>query len=268
MKIVTLSDSEFNQFKSWLYQVAGINLSSEKKPLVTNRLGTRVKHYNLSSYGEYFRLISQQSEVKEKQLAIDLLTTNETYFFREPKHFDYLRTQVLPKAPRGIPFRVWCAASSSGEEPYTIAMTLAEGLLSTPWEIVASDISARVLEKARSAQYPMERSKGIPENLLKKYCLKGIGPHEGTFLIESSLSSKVKFMQVNLIENLPALGEFDLVFLRNVMIYFDLETRCQVVARILPLIKPGGHLILSHSENLNGVNAIFKQVVPSIYRKP
>jgi chemotaxis protein methyltransferase CheR len=268
MQIATLSDSEFQQFKSWLYEAAGINLSPAKKPLVAGRLGKRLKHYGLNSYGEYFRLIKQQSEAVELQHALDLLTTNETYFFREPKHFDFLRLHILPKVQPGKTFRVWCAASSSGEEPYTIAMTLAEGLLSTPWEIVASDISTRVLEKARSGHYPMERAEDIPQPLLAKYCLKGTGTQEGTFLLERGLRSKVKFMQVNLNETLPRLGEFDLVFLRNVMIYFDMETKRQVVARIVPLLKPGGHFIVSHSESLNGVDDSLKIVTPSIYRKP
>jgi chemotaxis protein methyltransferase CheR len=268
MHLATLSDTEFQQFKSWLYEAAGINLSPAKKALVAGRLGKRLKHYGLDSFGEYFRLITQQSEAVELQMALDLLTTNETYFFREPKHFDFLRLQLLPKAQPGKTFRVWCAASSSGEEPYTIAMTLAEGLLSTPWEIVASDISTRVLEKARSGHYAMERAEGIPQHLLSKYCLKGTGTQEGTFLMESSLRSRMQFMQINLNDSLPKIGEFDVVFLRNVMIYFDMETKRRAVARIVPLLKSGGHFIVSHSESLNGIDNGLKLVTPSIYRKP
>jgi chemotaxis protein methyltransferase CheR len=268
MHTATLSDSEFQQFKSWLYEAAGINLSQAKKALVAGRLGKRLKHFGLESYGEYFRLIMQQSETVELQMALDLLTTNETYFFREPKHFDFLRLQVLPKVQPGKTFRVWCAASSSGEEPYTIAMTLADGLPTTPWEVVASDISTRVLEKARSGHYAMERAEDIPQPLLGKYCLKGTGSQDGTFLIERNLRSKVNFMQINLNETLPKIGEFDLIFLRNVMIYFNMETKRQVVARIVPLLKRGGHFIVSHSESLNGVDDSLKLVTPSIYRKP
>lgn len=268
MHLASLTDSEFEQFKSWLYEAAGINLSQAKKALVAGRLGKRLKHHGLVSYGEYFRLIRQQSEAVEMQMALDLLTTNETYFFREPKHFDYLRLQILPKVPPVKTYRVWCAASSSGEEPYTIAMTLAEGLPSTPWEIVASDISTRVLEKARSGHYALERAHNIPKPLLSKYCLKGTGTQEGTFLLDRSLRSRVQFMQINLNESLPKIGEFDMVFLRNVMIYFDMETKRQVVARILPLLKPGGYFIVSHSESLNGVCDTLKIVTPSIYRKP
>ena len=264
----TIDDREFGQFQSWLYRAAGINLSPAKKALVAGRLFKRLKHYELQSYGEYFKLIMKDERKGELQVALDLLTTNETYFFREPKHFDFLRQQVLPKAAPGKVFRVWSAASSSGEEPYSLAMTLAEGLGTMPWEVVGSDISTQVLAKARSGHYAMGRAETLPQPLLVKYCLKGIGRQEGTFLIDKALRSRVNFVQVNLNETLPALGEFEVIFLRNVMIYFDQPTKAQVVARMLPLLKPGGYLIISHSESLNGVNDTLKLVAPSIYRKP
>jgi len=268
MHAETLKDDEFHQFQSWLHRTAGISLSPAKKALVSGRLSKRLQHHQLPSYGDYFRLITQSSEAAELQIALDLLTTNETYFFREPKHFDFLRAQILPQAKPGQTFRLWSAASSSGEEPYTLAMTLADGLNSTPWEIVASDISTRVLEKARAGHYPLERAHNIPKHLLSKYCLKGTGSQEGTFLIERSLRSRVQFMQVNLNNALPRLGEFDAIFLRNVMIYFDMDTKREVVARILPLLKPGGYFIVSHSESLNGITESLKLISPSIYRKP
>ena len=268
MEAAALKDDEFRQFQSWLRRIAGISLSPEKKALVHGRLSKRLKHHELRSYGDYFRLLTHASQAAELQIALDLLTTNETYFFREPKHFDFLRTQVLPKARPGQPFRLWCAASSSGEEPYTLAMTLADGLPTTPWEIVASDISSRVLETARSGHYPLERAHNIPKHLLSKYCLRGTGSQEGTFLVERSLRSRVQFMQINLNNALPRLGEFDVIFLRNVMIYFDMDTKREVVARMLPLLKPGGHFIVSHSESLNGITELLKVVAPSIYRKP
>jgi chemotaxis protein methyltransferase CheR len=268
MNTATLRDDEFNQFRTWLHRTAGINLSDAKKALVSGRLSKRLKHYNLTSYGDYFRLITHGAETAELQIALDLLTTNETYFFREPKHFDFLRGQILPKAPAGKTFRLWCAASSSGEEPYSLAMTLADGLTSTPWEIIASDISTRVLEKARSAHYDMERARNIPQRQLSKHCLKGTGAQEGTFMIERNLRNRVQFMQINLNTALPKLGEFDVIFLRNVMIYFDMDTKRQVVARMLPLLKSDGYFVVSHSESLNGITDGLKLVTPSIYRKP
>ncbi|OCR21458.1 SAM-dependent methyltransferase [Pseudomonas syringae] len=268
MSASALNDIEFNQFQSWLYQAAGINLSSAKKALVAGRLFKRLRHYELDSYGDYFKLIMSGQRADELQVALDLLTTNETYFFREPKHFDFLRQHVLPNAAPGKTFRLWSAASSSGEEPYSLAMTLAEGLGTTPWEVIGSDISTQVLAKARSGHYPMERAGTLPQPLLVKYCLKGTGRQHGTFLIDRALRNRVNFLQVNLNETLPELGEFDVIFLRNVMIYFDQPTKARVVARLIPRLKSGGYFIVSHSESLNGVSDALKLVAPSIYRKP
>ncbi len=268
MSASALNDIEFNQFQSWLYQAAGINLSSAKKALVAGRLFKRLRHYELESYGDYFKLIMSGQRADELQVALDLLTTNETYFFREPKHFDFLSQQVLPNAAPGKTFRLWSAASSSGEEPYSLAMTLAEGLGTTPWEVLGSDISTQVLAKARTGHYPMERASTLPQPLLVKYCLKGTGRQHGTFLIDRTLRNRVNFLQVNLNETLPELGEFDVIFLRNVMIYFDQPTKIRVVERLIPRLKPGGYFIVSHSESLNGVSDALKLVAPSIYRKP
>jgi chemotaxis protein methyltransferase CheR len=266
MDNVVLSDREFHQFRSMIYEVAGISMSEAKKPLVSGRLAKRIRQHGMESYGAYFNFLMK--EKAELQVAVDLLTTNETYFFREPKHFDFLRDHILPELKSRPVVRVWSGASSSGEEPYTIAMTLAESLGDHAWELVASDISTRMLEKARAGLYPMVDAEGIPRPLLSKYCLKGSGPHEGYFLFERSLRSRINFLQVNLNSSLPNLGEFDVIFLRNVMIYFDMETKRQVVQRMFPLLRPGGYFIVSHSESLNGVTDDLKIVHPSIYRKP
>jgi len=268
MHLLSLSDQEFKQFQSMIYDIAGISMSPAKKPLVSGRLAKRVKQHGFGSYGDYFRALMKEESRAELQVAVDLLTTNETYFFREPKHFDFLRNHILPQHPAGKPFRVWSAASSSGQEPYSIAMTLADGLGDKPWEVSASDISTRVLEKARGGHYPMEQTKDIPQRYLSSYCLKGVGTQAGTFLVERGVRSRVNFMQINLNLKLPKLGEFDLIFLRNVMIYFDVETKRQVVRRIIELLKPGGHLLIGHSESLNGVVDELQSVMPSVYRKP
>lgn len=267
MHLPTLSDKEFKQFQSMIYDIAGISMSAAKKPLVSGRLAKRVKQHGYGSYGDYFRALTKDESRDELQVAVDLLTTNETYFFREPRHFDYLRNHILPQHAGGKPFRVWSAASSSGQEPYSIAMTLADSLGDRAWEVMASDISMRMLEKARSAHYPMAQTKDIPKQYLSSYCLKGVGSQEGTFIVDRSLRSRVNFTQVNLNVKLPKMGEFDLIFLRNVMIYFDIETKRQVVRRILEQLKPGGYLLIGHSESLNGVVDDLKAVMPSVYRK-
>ncbi|WP_263262748.1 CheR family methyltransferase [Pseudomonas entomophila] len=268
-----LSDKEFRQFQTWLYDRAGIHLGDAKKALVAARLVNRLRDLNLPDYGAYFRMITAVEGAGEAQIALDLLTTNETYFYREPKHFEFLREQLLarPRAARpsaARPIRVWSAACSSGEEPYSLAMTLAEVLDGNPWEVVASDISTRMLEKAARGHYPMERGRNLPRELLERYCLKGIGNQAGTFLVERNLRERVKFVQVNLNSALPRMGEFDVIFLRNVLIYFDMATKRKVVDRLVPQLRRGGHFIISHSESLNGVNDTLELLSPSMYRKP
>lgn len=267
MEQAVISDKEFGLFQSFIYNQVGISLSDGKKPLVSGRLAKRLHHHQLKSFDAYFKLISNPAYQAEKQVAIDLLTTNETHFFREHKHFDYLRDVILPQRVKGRQFRVWSAASSSGEEPYTIAMMLAEHLKPEPWEVIASDVSSRVLKQAQSGCYSMKRAPEIPRQYLTKYCLKGTGDHEGDLLISKSLRQHVQFMSVNLTQPFPDLGEFDVIFLRNVMIYFDVETKRKIVQQMLPHLRKEGYLIISHSESLNGVSSEYKAVSPSIYRK-
>lgn len=265
MNGMQLSDSEFELFRHMIYEIAGINLSSAKKPLVSGRLAKRIKHYALESYGDYFELI-QKNGSSELQVAVDLLTTNETYFFREQKHFDFLIERVIPAWGVGQR-RLWSAASSTGEEAYTLAMVMAEHAPMKLWEIVATDISTRVLEKARRAQYPIERSMNIPRHYLTRYCLKGVGSQHGTFIINKKLRERVSFVHANLKNSMTHYGSFDVIFLRNVMIYFDLETKRQVVSRLIRHLKPGGYLMIGHSESLNGISNEVEIVAPSIYRK-
>jgi chemotaxis protein methyltransferase CheR len=262
----TLSDKDFEQFRTMIFDIAGISLASSKKALVAGRLSKRLKHCAVNCYGEYFHFIKQAANKDELQVAVDLLTTNETYFFREEKHFEYLRAELQAKQLRGRPYRVWSAASSSGEEAYSIAMLMADLLGNAPWEIVASDISSKVLEHGRAGLYPMSRAKGIPSEYLKRYCLRGVGDYDGKFLIEQSLRDRVEFKQINLNEALPEIGQFDAIFLRNVLIYFNQETKRQVINRMTPLLRPDGCFLIGHSETLHGVNETLKTVQPSIYR--
>lgn len=264
---VVLLEKEFAQFRDLIYRIAGISMSSSKMALVTSRLAKRLKYYDLTSYGEYFQMITAADGGTELQMAVDLLTTNETHFFREPKHFDFLGRRILSSRRPGRALRIWSAACSSGEEPYSIAMLMDEALGSAPWEIVASDLSMRVLERARVGLYPMARMSEIPKHYLSNYCLKGTGSQEGTLLIGRKLRERVRFMQYNLTETPPKLGEFDAIFLRNVMIYFDQDTKRRVVSRLLSLLRPGGYFLVGHSETLNGVNEDVRLVQPSVYRK-
>lgn len=268
MAVVALSDKEFLQFQRFIYEAAGISMANGKQALVSGRLAKRLAHHQLNSYGEYLRMLENREHSRELQIAVDLLTTNETYFFREPKHFALLRqlAEQARAARRGM--RVWSAASSTGEEPYSIAMVLADVLGDAAWEVLGTDISTRVLERARLGHYSMERASGIPLDLLRRFCLKGQGKEAGTMLVEKALRQRVQFMHLNLNQPLPRLGSFDVIFLRNVMIYFNLETKRQLVARLLSLLRSGGYLLIGHSETLNDINDTLQAVAPSIYRKP
>jgi chemotaxis protein methyltransferase CheR len=265
MTMPVLTDAEFTLLRDWVHDQAGISMSGAKKPLVTSRLLKRLAHHGLGSFGEYYRLIAAGSGGPETQIALDLLTTNETYFFREPKHFAFIRERALPARRSGATYRVWSAACSSGEEPWSIAMTLAETLRESAWEILASDLSTRVLERARSAQYAMERTEHIPASLLKKYCLKGVGRQDGTFVIDRPLRQRVRFAQVNLVQSLPDVGLFDLVFLRNVLIYFDQQTKERVVRNLCEHLRPGGYFFCGHSESLHGMALPLSAVQPAVY---
>jgi chemotaxis protein methyltransferase CheR len=268
MNIQPITDQEFGNFQRFIFDAAGISLSLAKKALVSGRLAKRLQQHELGSYGAYFRLLASGHAADEVQMAVDLLTTNETYFFREASHFDFLREQARAAVGRTQPFRVWSAASSTGEEAYSIAMVLADCLGDAAWEVVGSDISSRVLEGARRGHYPTERGRHITHDYLRRFCLKGIGPQDGTFLIERALRSRVRFQHVNLNTELPKLGIFDVIFLRNVMIYFNDQTKRQVVARVLGQLKPGGHFCIGHSESLNDITSALQTLAPAIYRAP
>jgi len=265
----TISDQEFGLFQRLIYKIAGISLSDAKKILLVGRLSRRLTPYDLTNFCDYYRMLATGNFPEEVQTMVDLLTTNETYFFREPKHFDFLRDEIIAKRTSATTFRVWSAASSSGEEAYSIAMTLAETLPTIPWEIVGSDISTKVLAKAVAGHYSLARTEGIPQGHLRKYCLKGVRAHAGSFLISQELRKKTSFHQINLMHPVAAeIGEFEVIFLRNVMIYFDQETKARVVHNLLPRLRPGGYLIIGHSETLNGITDRVTPIRPTIYRKP
>lgn len=264
-----ISDAEFAQFQRLIYKIAGISLADSKKVLLVGRLGRRLKHFKLGSFGEYYRLVASDNAADELQTMVDLLTTNETYFFREEAHFEFLAKTIVANHPRGSPFNIWSAASSTGEEIYTLSFVLAETLgLDAPWSVTGSDISRTVLATAERGLYWLDRTRGLPQSYLRKYCLKGVRTQEGSFMIAPEIKRHTKFMQVNLNRTLPALGKFHVIFLRNVMIYFDADTKRQVVARLAEQLHPGGHFIVGHSESLNGLTNVLRAIKPTIYQLP
>ena len=266
---IILDDREFELFQAWMYKTAGIHLSHAKRALVAGRLNRRLRELNLGSFRQYYEKISgpenDPDTRAERQTILDLLTTNETYFFRESAHFDFVR-EVLVPGWAGRPVRCWSAASSSGEEAYTLAMVLARHHRGD-WSITGSDINSQVVASARQGIYPMLRSKNIPRHYLHQYCRKGVGSKNDTFRVSTELRERVTFLQANLQQSLSRLGTFDLIFLRNVMIYFDQASKQRVLHNLVQQLKPGGILFTGHAESLHGIQTTLKLLSPSIYIK-
>lgn len=263
---MVLSDRAFATLADTFHKVSGIRLGDAKRQMVIGRLQRLAGERGARSLDEYVEAVVRGEDRAELTRVIDRLTTNETYFFRENAHFDFLAKVLAERAPGGT-FRVWSAASSSGEEAYSIAMLLADKIGPSGWEIVGTDLSTAVLASAQRALYPMDRAKGLPLAYLKRFCLKGQGPYEGHLLVNKALRSRVSFQQANLMQNLPDLGQFDVVFLRNVLIYFDPEAKAQIVNRVAPLIRKGGYLFTGHSESLNQLPHGLVHVQPAVYAR-
>ena len=266
---LTISDKEFNLFKSFIYESAGITLTDSKRTLVITRLGKRMRKLDISSFKNYYDIVTKKNNDVELQIAIDLLTTNETYFFREPKHFDYFKNEILTKLNSGTNFKIWSAASSTGEEAYSIAMVLAEKFgLQSDWKVYGTDINSDVVNQANQGLYSIDEQEKISKDYLREYCLKGVRDQSGKMLMDKLLKRHVNFELLNINGVWPErLGYFDLIFLRNIMIYFDLETKQKLIDKIADKIKPGGYLFIGHSETLNQLTDRFKIIRPSICQK-
>lgn len=265
MNMFNITDKEFKDFQSFIFNQAGISMADSKKQLVLNRLSKRLRHYGLAKFRDYYDLVHKAEFSEEKQMLIDLLTTNETYFFREEKHFEFLEKEIL-SAFKGRQFRCWSAACSNGAEPYTLGMVLDNKLGAGRWEILATDISTRILKEAKNATYSLAEKEKIPHDLLVKYCLKGVRGQQGVLMVDKKIVNNVKFQHMNLNGGIPSVGKFDLIMLRNIMIYFDLETKIKLVDELISKLHPGGYLIIGHSETLTAVTDKLKMIKPSIYR--
>lgn len=265
-----LSERSFDMVAELFERESGIRLSPAKRPLVAGRLSKLAARRGLPSVDAYVTQLLQGHDAQELIAVVDALTTNETYFFREPKHFEFLAAR-LADMPAATPLRVWSAASSSGEEGYSIAMLLADVLGEQGrWEVLGTDLSSAMVAAARRALYPLSRAERITPEYRRRFCLKGEGPYAGHLLVEPRLRARVQFHQANLMEPLPTavLGRFDVIFLRNVLIYFENDTKLALLRNVLTLLKPGGFLFVGHAETLNGFDLGLQSVQPAIYRKP
>lgn len=248
-----------------LYKHSGIKLNDSKMDMVYSRLARRLRATGLKTFQEYLSRVEKQQD-EEWEVFINSLTTNLTAFFREPHHFPLLKTHVLSLRKR--PLRLWCSAASTGEEPYTMAMTMVEafGNYKPPVEIIATDIDTNVLNKAKAGIYPMERVEKLPPDILKRFFLKGSGSNANQVKVRKELGDLISFRQLNLLDNQwPISGPFDAIFCRNVMIYFDKETQYKILKRFAPLLEPHGLLFAGHSESLHHAADFFKLRGQTVY---
>jgi chemotaxis protein methyltransferase CheR len=265
---------DFERISKLVYQHCGINLHDGKKELVKARLGKRLREGNFESFSEYYQFITTDEGTDELVTMIDSISTNLTYFFREESHFQKLRgiltglNNTKDQRRSVILFKIWSAGCSTGEEPYSLAMTLKECLNGTDrGKVIATDISTRVLKIAESGIYAEEKIKNLPSSLVKKYFQIGSGRWTGSYRVKKELQDIVEFMRFNLMEQPPSEFSFDAIFCRNVMIYFDKPTQGTLVNRFYDCLQKGGYLFIGHSESLTGLNHAFKYIEPSVYRK-
>ncbi len=264
---IALDEAGFWRLTQFIRGKTGIVLTSAKRPMVSARLQRRLRELGCDSLSAYLDRALAPDQASERQLLIDLLTTNETFFYREPPHFEYLIAEVLPSY-RGHGVRAWSAACSSGEEAYTLAMACAEVLGAGDWSVLGTDINAQVLDQARLGLYPLERARHLPRPWLERYCLKGVRRHTGKILIDPRLKARVRWDRHNLLQPRREDAPFDIVFLRNVLIYFDRPIKQRVIDCIYEAIRPGGWLFISHVESLHGLVTPLVMQRPSILRRP
>jgi chemotaxis protein methyltransferase CheR len=263
-----ISDDEMLLFQNFFKHHIGIYIPLRKKALLCHRLSQRVRQLGLQTLREYYALLILPQSAVERQMAFDLMTTNETCFFREEQHFIFLQQHILPTLPRDIPVLIWSAASASGEEAYSLAMMMADVVGGGQWEVHGTDISERVLVYAQRALYPLSHANRIPAAYLNHYCLCGTGEYEGYFLIHQAIRQHVRFHKINLLDvDVEVRKKFDIIFLRNVTIYFDDVTKAHVIRAVLRKLKPGGYLFVGPSETLHGLDEYVEICAPSIYRR-
>jgi chemotaxis protein methyltransferase CheR len=275
--IPDLADEEFRLFQDLVLRESGIHLGEKNRAMLISRLWKRLRALELNSFSSYYRRV--RTDPAEMVLMLDCICTNETHFFREPAAFDCLRQRVFPEwreaaeaNERSRTLRVWSAACSTGEEPYSLAMTLlTEFPPAAGWnvEVLGTDLSTKVLAQAAKAVWPAEKISSIPVDYQRNFLLKGFGPEKGKFKAGEELRRAVKFLRLNLSrEPLPVSGPFDLIFCRNVLIYFQWEMKLEVVNRLGRFLGPEGYLFLGHAESLHGVTDKLQSVEPKVFRAP
>jgi chemotaxis protein methyltransferase CheR len=271
-----ITDREFALFQKLIYRSAGIHLAPAKKALLESRLSKRIRELGLKSFGAYYECVIQDGTGREMGKLLDRIATNETHFFREPRQFEFLETRAFPAwkqqatvGARPKLIRAWSAGCSTGEEPFSVAMVLADHFpRAEGWqiEIFATDLSNRALEQARAAIWSIAKAKEIPLRYLKRFMLRGTGSQDGNMKATPEIASQIRFENLNLNDPIyPVSGFFDLILCRNVLIYFDASSRERVLNRLLDKLAPGGFLLVGHAESLGGLIHRVRYVMPTIY---
>lgn len=266
-----LGEKQFQRISDMAYRLCGLNLHAGKEGLVKTRLSKRLRALGMESFDEYLRYVEGDRTGQELVEMIDALTTNKTGFFREAEHFEYLQHAILPRItgrPRGV--RVWSAGCSTGEEPYSIALVLCEALGEPDRlqaRILATDISARVLATARVGIYDEDAVQSVPTSMRYRYftCVRAGQPR--AYRVNDEVRALVRLARLNLMDDWPMRGPFDVIFCRNVMIYFDKPTQQRLLQRFWDLLEPGGYLLVGHSESLTALQHRFRYVQPAVYVK-
>ena len=272
------SEAEYRRFVEYVHAASGISLNESKRALVARRLNARLRELGIETLDEYLEVLRADESGAETVRLLDLIATNETQFFRERAHWEFLETRVFPSwlaeanvGRRQKTVRAWSAACSTGQEPYSLAMQLLTYLpLNQGWlhDIVATDISTYVLDVARKAEWPIEKAAEIPEQYLEQYMLRGVGDRIGRMRASRLLRDLVQFERLNLNESeYPVAGTFDLIFCRNVLIYFDAPGRAAVIERLTDRLAPGGLLFVGHAESLHAHRSRLRPVLPTVYAR-
>ncbi len=266
-----LTQSQFVRISRIVYEHCGINLTEGKEGLVRGRLVKRLRKLNIPGFEQYIRFLEEAGGEKEMLAMVDALTTNKTSFFREPRHFEFFKTRIVPSLQsEGNRIRIWSAGCSSGEEPYSVAILLRECIPDIDrrdCKILATDICSRILEAAQRGIYGQESMADIPAQYRERYFVASGTRNERTYRVNDSLHDMVRFARLNLMHEWPMRGPFDLVLCRNVMIYFDKPTQAALVKRFWNLLKKGGYLFVGHSESLTSSTQEFRYVQPATYIK-
>lgn len=272
---ISLTDTEFRQLRDFIYAHTGIALSDHKRALVYARLAKRLRHHQLERFTDYYQLLTEDDpDGHELVEMINCITTNKTDFFREPHHFRFLSehvfSEIRARAPAQRRLRLWSAGTATGEEAYTIAMTVREAfpaLESWDIRILATDIDTRVLAHAAEGEYTAEQVERVPIELRHRYFYQGEGANAGWVQAKSALKDLIRFRRLNLMDDpWPMRGPFDAIFCRNVIIYFDRPTQRRLIERMTQLLRPGGYLFLGHSESLIGAESKLRHVSQSVYQ--